>query len=76
MAAARAVLKDETYITQGFATLVIDALRTAIRLEPNYDAPFERLELACYRSGRLDEAFDARRARLMFRGATERAAAI
>jgi two-component system nitrate/nitrite response regulator NarL len=27
MAAARAVLKDETYITQGFATRVIDALR-------------------------------------------------
>lgn len=27
MAAARAVLKDETYITQGFATRVVDALR-------------------------------------------------
>ncbi len=39
-------------------------LQAALRITPNYEQATERLEMACHRSGRFDDAFAARRTML------------
>ena len=52
------------------------SLREALRLNPQYEPALERLELACHRAGRIDEAIDARRMLHGIRGKQERLAAL
>ncbi len=54
-------------MTLGRYDEAVGSLRNALRLLPRYEAALERLEMACHRAGRHDEALDARRVMLGLR---------
>jgi tetratricopeptide (TPR) repeat protein len=54
----------------------IEHLRIALRQNPTYEVALERLELASHRSGRTDDAKNARRALLGQRGLADRLASL
>ena len=66
----------DVLMTLGRYDEAVGALREALRLQPRYEAALERLEMACHRAGRHEEALDARRALLGARGATARMTAL
>jgi tetratricopeptide (TPR) repeat protein len=63
-------------MTLGRYDEAVGSLREALRLLPRYEAALERLEMACHRAGRHDEALDARRALLGVRRQGARLAAL
>ncbi len=62
----------DVLMTLGRYDEAVGPLREALRLSARYEAALERLEMACHRAGRHDEALDARRIMLGVRGDTER----
>ena len=63
-------------MTLGRYDEAVGSLREALRLQPRYEAALERLEMACHRAGRHEEALDARRAVLGVRRQGPRLAAL
>ncbi len=66
----------DVLIACGRFTEAVEPLRTALRLNPGYEAALERVDIACSRLGQADDALDARRALHGFRGHDDRLAAL
>ncbi|HEY2805581.1 MAG TPA: serine/threonine-protein kinase [Gemmatimonadales bacterium] len=62
----------DVLMTLGRYDEAVGPLREALRLSARYEAALERMEMACHRAGRHDEALDARRIMHGMRGDTER----
>lgn len=60
--ARRVGCMDEAFrVATGHYVEAIAPLRRALRLSPRYEPAMERLEMSCHRSGRHEDASDARR---------------
>ncbi len=64
----------DALMTAGRYDEAIEPLRQALRLNPQYDMALERLEIACHRGGREEDASVARRSLLAHHGQSERLA--
>ncbi|MEO7041115.1 MAG: serine/threonine-protein kinase [Gemmatimonadaceae bacterium] len=71
-AAAQQNALGDVLIAAGRFEEAIPHLQTALRLNPQYGVALERLEIACHRGGRTQEALSARRAWLGQRKLPER----
>ncbi len=52
----------DVLLAMGRYVEAVEPLRQALKLAPGYESALERLDIACHRLGRHDEALDARRA--------------